>query len=475
MTDAWLWTAAQAAVATGGKAVGNWNASGVSIDSRTIAKGELFVALKGDTHDGHDHVAAALARGAAAVVVARVPAGLTPASPLLLVKDTLDALNGLARIARARAQSRVVAVTGSVGKTGTKEMLRLALGSAGETHANLGNLNNQFGLPLSLARLPRQAAFAVFEIGMNHAGEIEPLSILARPHVAVVTTVEPVHLEFFPSVEAIADAKAEIFVGLDRGGVAVLNRDNPHFARLADYARRHSAATIASFGRHAEARYRLIDCAVGNGRTRIAADLAGQRMTYVIGTEGRHWANNSLAVLATADALGVDLAAATAALERMTAPKGRGQRQRVELIDGSFELIDDSYNASPPSMRATFDVLAALQPDAGGRRIAVLGDMLELGTDAPAFHAELAGDLESRRIDLVYACGPNMAFLIEALPAPMRGAHTANSAALLPLVCGAVRAGDIVLVKGSLGSRMAPVVQALADLNQPPRRRANGG
>lgn len=475
MTALVLWTASQAAVATGGQASGAWSATGVSIDSRATGPGDLFVALKGETHDAHDFVVDALKRGAAAAMIQRTPLGLAPGAPVLMVKDTLEALGELGRIARARSAARVAAVTGSVGKTGTKEMLRRALAASGETHANVGNLNNQFGLPLSLARTPRSAAFAVFEIGMNHAGEIAPLSRMARPHVAVITNVEPVHLEFFAGIEGIADAKAEIFAGLDRTGTAVLNRDNPHFERLIRRASDHGIQTILTFGRHVEARYRLIDCTPGDGETHVVADLAGRRLSYRIGAEGRHWALNSLAVLAAVDSLGADVRAGAAALAGMTAPKGRGQRLSVAVPGGAFELIDDSYNASPPAMRAAFDVLAQRPVATGGRRIAVLGDMRELGRDAPALHAELAAELDTRGIDLVFACGPNMAFLMEALPAAMRGAHAADSDALTPIVLDAVRNDDVVLVKGSLGSRMGPVVQALIALGTPPRRRANGG
>lgn len=475
MTKPVLWTASQAAVATGGQATGAWTTTGVSIDSRAVEPGDLFVAIKGETHDAHDFVLDALRRGAAAVMIQRAPLGLAPDAPVLIVRDTLAALGGLGRIARARATARVAAVTGSVGKTGTKEMLRRALAASGETHANVGNLNNQIGLPLSLARMPRSAAFAVLEVGMNHAGEIEPLSRMARPHVAIITNVEPVHLEFFADVEGIADAKAEIFAGLDRAGVAVLNRDNPHFERLAGHATRRGIKTILAFGRHEEARYRLVDCTVGDGETQVVADLAGRRLGYGIGAEGRHWALNSVAVLAAVEALGGDVKMGAAALIGMTAPKGRGQRVAVSTPAGAFELIDDSYNASPPAMRAAFDVLAQRPVVTGGRRIAVLGDMRELGRDAPVLHAELAAELDTRGIDLVFACGPNMAFLMEALPTAMRGAHAADAEALTPIVVDAVRADDVVLVKGSLGSRMGPLVQALIALGTAPRRRANGG
>ncbi|MBM3568857.1 MAG: UDP-N-acetylmuramoylalanyl-D-glutamyl-2,6-diaminopimelate--D-alanyl-D-alanine ligase [Alphaproteobacteria bacterium] len=461
-----LWSAAEIAAATSAVVAGDWSTHGVSIDSRTVKPGEVYVAIKGGRLDGHDFVAAALNAGAVAAMVARRPAGLERDARLILVGDTLAGLEALGRAARARSQARVIAVTGSVGKTSTKEMLRLALARSGETYASEGNLNNTIGAPLSLSRLPPTARFAVFELGMNHAGEIAPISRLTRPHVAVITTVEAVHLEFFSSVEAIADAKAEIFEGLEPGGTAVLNRDNPYFARLSAAARAKGAGVVG-FGEHESAEARLVRHVLHPGCVCISADILGEPVTYKVGAPGRHWAMNSLAALAAVKLAGGDLALAAVALAEMKPLKGRGLRRKIEAAAGAFLLIDDSYNASPVAMRAAFDALAAAEPAAGGRRIAVLGDMLELGPDARRLHAELAADIAAQPIDLVFACGPLSRALYDALPASKRGAYAADSAALAPVAARAMRPGDAVLVKGSLGSKMAAVVAALDALAAP--------
>jgi UDP-N-acetylmuramoyl-tripeptide--D-alanyl-D-alanine ligase len=459
-----LWTAAEAAAATGGRATGAWDAVGVSIDSRTARPNELFVALKGPNLDGHGFVAAALAAGAAAALVHRLPEGLAGDAPLLVVDDTMAALQALGRAARRRSGATFLAVTGSVGKTGTKEMLRLALGTRGATYASAGNLNNQWGVPLSLANMPRDGAFAVFELGMNHAGEIGPLSRQVRPRTAIVTTVEPAHLEFFASVEAIADAKAEIFEGMDARGLAILNRDNAHFARLARAAAAQGVGRVIGFGRHAEAAARLVDCTLGAAASEVDADILGERVAYRLHMPGAHWALNSVAVLAAAKSVGADLAAAASALAQLQPLKGRGQRLRIAVGRGSIEVIDESYNASPAAMRAAFQVLAQTRPASGGRRVAVLGDMRELGETARLLHADLAPDLRAARVDLVFTCGPLMEWLHASLPEGLRAAHAANSEALIAAVLDSVRPGDVVLVKGSLGSRMAPIVEALRGL-----------
>lgn len=461
-----LWTNETAAQATGGQAEGRWSAAGVSIDSRTLAPGELFVALQGPNFDGHAFVADALANGAAAAVVASRPEGLPSDAPLLLVADTLAALRGLGAAGRARSQARIAGITGSVGKTGVKEALALVLSRQQATHASVGSFNNHWGVPLSLARLPPSAGFAVFEMGMNHAGEITPLTSLVRPHVAAVTTVEAVHIENFASVEDIADAKAEIFAGLEPGGAAVLNRDNPHFDRLVQRAGEAGVGRIVAFGRSPAADARLIAADEDDLGSRIEADVLGTRLSFRVGVPGSHWAGNSLCVLACAALLGADITAAAAALADLRPPKGRGQRTRVRLKSGDFELIDDSYNASPPSMRASFEVLGRSRPGAGGRRIAVLGDMLELGSDSALLHAGLAPALIENRIDKVYTAGPMSTFLRDALPPSMRGGHAASSAELAPLLAAAVGAGDVVAIKGSAGSRMRLVVDALLALDR---------
>lgn len=472
-----LWFASEAARATGGRTVEGWSATGVAIDSRTVAPGDLFVALVGPRFDGHAFVADALGKGAAAAMVAVIPEGLPADAPLLLVDDTLHALEDLGRAARARCGARIVGVTGSVGKTGTKEALRVALGGQGSVVASAGSFNNHWGVPLSLARMPESAAFGIFEMGMNHAGEIEPLSRMVRPHVAVITTIEAVHVEHFDSVDGIADAKAEIFAGVEPGGAAVLNRDNAYFDRLAAAARSAGIERIIGFGAHADAEVRLVDADLDAEGARVHALVRGRPLAYGLQVAGRHWAINSLAVLAAVAGAGADVEAAAAALADFRVPSGRGGRITVPLPGGAFELIDDSYNANPASVAASIGVLGGIEPAIGGRRIAVLGDMLELGDDGPALHTALAKPLTDHRIDLTFTAGPLMEHLFEALPSAMRGGHAADSTTLAPLVAAAVRRGDVVTVKGSAGSRMGLVVDALRALaanDDAPARAVNG-
>ncbi len=461
-----LWTSAEATQAVDATPAGAWNATGVSIDSRTVRAGDLFVALVGPNNDGHDYVAAAFERGAAAALVSKPVAGADPAK-LLAVADTQAALEALGRAARERTAARVIAVTGSVGKTSTKEALRTALGALGPTHASEASYNNLWGVPLTLARMPRETAYGVFEIGMNHADEIRPLVAQVRPDAAIVTTVEAVHLENFASVEGIADAKAEIFEGLRPGGVAIVNADNPHAARLTAAATR-GGAKVWTFGeRGAEAR--LVSVALHDDGSDVVAEIAGETIAYRYGAPGRHHVQNSLAVLLGARALDADWRAAAAALGRVEAVKGRGQRRRVALEDGEFELIDESYNANPVSMASALSLLAGAKPAPGGRRIAVLGDMLELGPDSAAMHAGLAEPISRFNADRVFASGPMMSHLWAALPVPVRGAYAQSSTELAPLVAAETRAGDVVMVKGSLGSRMAKVVDALLARGRPDR------
>ena len=462
--DQGLWCAAEVIAATGGCAqAAAWQARGVSIDTRTLVAGDLFVALRGPNFDGADYAGQALARGAAAVLVERVPEGFAADAPLVVVPDSLSGLRALARAARDRTQARVVAVTGSVGKTGVKEALRQVLARQGLTSASEGNLNNHWGLPLSLARLPRGAAFAVLEMGMNHAGEIEPLSLLARPHVAVITAIAPAHRGNFPSFAAIADAKAEVFAGIASGGVAVLNSGTPFYERLVAAARERKLG-ILSFGREASAAVRLLQAVPDAAGSTISADVAGLEVTCRINVPGRHWVDNSLCVLAAVKAAGADVAAAARDLASVAAVAGRGSRVAVERPDGRFVVVDDSYNASPASMAAAFDVLGQMIPDRGGRRIAVLGDMLELGEEGARLHEELARPLGANGVDLVFACGPLMQHLMAALSASRRGAHARDSAALAPIVSAVAQPGDVVLVKGSAGSRMGVVVKSLLAL-----------
>jgi UDP-N-acetylmuramoyl-tripeptide--D-alanyl-D-alanine ligase len=464
-----LWSVDAMAQAMGAARAGALPATvtGISIDSRSLAGGEAFFAISGENRDGHDFVAAALAAGAGLAVVAadKVSAAQrvdVPApAPLLVVPDVLAALYDLARAARARSGAKFLGVTGSVGKTSTKEALRLALGADGETHASVASYNNHWGVPLSLARCPRSARYAVLEIGMNHAGEITALTALARPHVAIITTIEPVHLEFFGSLEAIADAKAEIFSGLEPGGAAVLNRDNPQFGRLRAQAQAARVGRVVSFGEHAQADARLIKSSLRPDCSTVQARILGTDLTYKLGAPGRHMVHNSLAVLAAAALVGADLALAALALARLQPAAGRGSRITLETRDGSVLLIDESYNANPASMRAALALLGQAEIGPQGRRIAVMGDMLELGARGAQLHREILEPVVAHGIDVVFCCGPLMRSLWEALPSERQGGYAETSALLEPQVLAALRPGDTLMVKGSLGSRMGPIVKAL--------------
>jgi UDP-N-acetylmuramoyl-tripeptide--D-alanyl-D-alanine ligase len=475
MTSSPLWTLDAMANAMRAERAGPLPASvpGLSIDTRTIAPGEAFFAIKGDSRDGHDFVPAALKAGAGLAVVADDKRGAFPSdAPLLIVTDVLAALRDLARAARTRTGAKIVGVTGSVGKTGTKEALRLALAKDGETHVSVASYNNHWGVPLSLARCPVSARYAVFEIGMNHPGEIEPLARLVRPHVAIVTTIEPVHLEYLGSLEAIADAKAEIFLGLEGGGAAVLNRDNAQFAQLARASEKAGVARIVAFGEHAKADARLIKCALQADGSTVQARILGTDVTYKLGAPGRHVVLNSLAVLAAVALTGADLALAALALAELKPASGRGARIVLDVPGGPVLLIDESYNANPASMRAALALLGQAEVGPRGRRIAVLGDMLELGPRGAELHRDLAEAVRDHGADLVFCCGPLMHSLWEALPSGRRGGYAETSAALEPQVMAAIQPGDAVMIKGSLGSRMGPIVKALEAHYRPAARAA---
>ena len=471
-----LWTADAAAAATKGRVTAPFTASGLSIDSRSLNEGDLFIALDGPNFNGHDFIADAFERGAAAAIVDHQPDNIRADAPLIIVADTLAALQGLGGAGRDRTRARIAAVTGSVGKTGTKEALRLVLADQGRTSANLGSLNNHWGLPLSLARMAADTQFGVFEMGMNHAGEITPLSVMARPHVALITTVEPVHSAYFTSIDDIADAKAEIFAGME-SGIAVLNLDNTQFDRLAAAAS-DRGLTILGFGADNAADIHLVRSHLDGDGSDIVANVGGEILRYRVGAPGHHWVANSLAVLATVLALGGNVACAARGLASVRPPDGRGRRHRIAVDGGTIEIIDESYNASPVSMAAALEVLGRTRPEAGGRRIAVLGDMLELGDDAPARHRGLIDPIDAASVDIVFTAGPMMEHLWDGLRADARGGHAADSDTLAALVGTAVHAGDVVMVKGSAGSRMGTVIAALRGLEindrAAPRRAANG-
>ena len=459
-----LWTLDAMVAAMGAETSGALPADvpGLSIDSRSIAKGEAFFAIKGDNRDGHDFVEAALKSGAGLAVVAHDQRQRFSAdAPLLVVDDVLEALRELARAARARSHAKVIAVTGSVGKTSTKEGLRLALSADGETHASAASYNNHWGVPLSLARCPASAKYGVFEIGMNHAGEITPLVKLVRPHVAIITAIAPVHLQYFGSLQKIAEAKAEIFCGLEPGGGAVLNRDNRQYAQLAKAAAAAGVARIVSFGEHAKADARLTRHSLHADVSTVQARILGQDVTYKIGAPGKHLVLNSLAVLAAAALVGADLALAALALNNLKPAAGRGTRITLRMPGGSALLIDESYNANPASMAAAIALLGQAPVGKNGRRVAVLGDMLELGAQGAALHRALIEPIEAAGVDLVFCSGPLMHALWQALPSGVRGGYAETAAALQPAVLAAIRAGDAVMVKGSLGSKMGPIVKAM--------------
>jgi len=445
-----LWEPGDLVEATGGVMAVPFAASGVSIDTRTLVPGDLFVALQGESRDGHAFVADALARGAAGAMVTHRPDG---ADRLLVVDDTLAALCRLGGFARARFGGSLLAVTGSVGKTTTKEMLRTILAEQGQTHASEASYNNHWGVPLTLARLPAGAAWCIVEIGMNHAGEIAPLTRLARPHVALVTAVEKTHVGLLGSIEAIADEKATILQGLKTGGVAVMPGDSPLLGRLAAHA---GSARILTFGTAGTADGRLVTASADADGTDVTVAIHGREQNFRLAAPGRHMAMNATAALLAAAALGADTTRGAAALAGFAPIAGRGARRRVRVPGGEALLLDESYNASAAAVRAALSVLA-LQPVS--RRIAVLGDMLELGEEGPAEHAALAPDVV-RCADLLFTCGPLMASLHAAVPPALRGGHAEDAAALAPLAAAALRPGDGVLVKGSLGSRMKLVVQA---------------
>jgi UDP-N-acetylmuramoyl-tripeptide--D-alanyl-D-alanine ligase len=448
-----LWTARTLPAATGGRLTRPFSATGVSIDTRTLRPGDLFVALVGEHGDGHAHVGAALAKGAAGALVHRLPEGLDDDAPLLQVPDTLAGLGALAAFARARFGGRLVAVTGSVGKTTTKEMLRVILTAQGKTWAAEASHNNHWGVPLTLARLPPNHRFCVVEIGMNHAGEIAPLSRLARPDVAVITNVAAAHIGHLGSIAAIAAEKSAIFDGMGPAGIAVLPADSAQI----DVLRAAAPGEVVLFGTGPDADFRLVTHHSDAASVGVLASANGEMLRFAMAAPGVHMAMNALAAIAAAAALGVAPTSAAAALDGFAPIAGRGARRMIDVAGGSATLLDESYNASAVAVRAALAVLA-LQP--GTRRVAVLGDMLELGEAGPGEHLGLLPDALAHA-DLVFACGPLSHVLFDALPAERRGAWAADSTVLAPIVAAALRPGDAVLVKGSLGSRMATVVRAI--------------
>ena len=454
-----LWTAAEVAEATGGTATADFVATGISIDTRSLEPGDLFVALSA-ARDGHDFVAAAFEKGAAAALVSRIPDGVT--GPCVVVEDVLAGLTALGAAGRARSAARLIGVTGSAGKTSTKEMLRVMLEDFGTVHAAEASFNNHWGVPVTLARLPRDADFAVVEIGMNQPGEIAPLARLARPHVALITNVAPAHLEAFGSLEAIAHEKAAIFQGLEQGGRALFNAD----VETAPILSAAAGASGEGFGK-AGGPVRLLSLRPTPTALVVEAEVDGVPVLVRLADAGAHFAMNALACLAVARALGLDIAMSAQALGRWAPPRGRGRTETIRLDateDAAITLIDDAFNANPASLAAALDRLASLEPGPGGRRIAILGDMLELGADEIAMHRAVADHPAMAGIAQVHCVGPRMAALWDALPDHRRGRAVRTAEELDARLHALVRPGDVVLVKGSKASLVSRVVDLLRNL-----------
>ena len=444
----------------------DWYADGVTINSRDVTPGDLFVAIKGPKYDGHDFVANAFEAGASAAVVDRSHGMLGSATPLLEVTNTTLALENLARASRQRSAAKIIAITGSVGKTSLKEALRLVLQKQGTCTVSWGNLNNHWGVPLSLSRMSANNNFGVFEIGMNHPGEITPLTKMVRPHIVIITNVELVHSGHFESIESIADAKAEIFLGIEEGGICILNRDNDQFDRLQKAALMAGIKNIVSFGLHDEAHARSVNVSADSEGSNVDAIIGGKELSYRIGNPGIHWVVNSLSVLAAVDAIGGDVALAAKDLSSMRGLKGRGQTHLINIPGGKFIVIDESYNASPVSMQAAFKVLGKMSPRGQGRRVAVLGDMLELGEASSAHHVALAHSLVAESIDLIFTAGSYMEDLYNALPIRMRGHSAPTSEDLLDIILNSIRPDDIIVVKGSASSNTGLIIEALLGLGE---------
>lgn len=460
-----LWTSDALVAAMDGRPLGAMpeGVTGISIDTRSLEPGDAFFAIKGETMDGHDFATAAMKAGAGVLVVAegKLPALGRLVAPMIVVPDVLEALEKLGRAARARSRAKIIAVTGSAGKTSTKEALRHGLSAVGRVHASDKSFNNHWGVPLTLSRLPEECDYAVFEIGMNHPGEIRPLVKMVRPHIALVTLIAAAHLGFFRNLDEIAKAKAEIFEGLEAGGAALLNRDDPRSKLLAKTAAGLGVEHIVGFGENQRSTYRLLDCQLYADHSVLTARIAGKDIVARVGAPGRHMVQNALAVLGAADLAGADVAQVAAALGSLSAEAGRGQRHVLRHPDGPFTLIDESYNANPASMKAALALLEATPVSGNGRRIAVLGDMLELGAHSAKLHAGLAELVVGSDTRTLFLAGPEMQALAEVLPGDVATAYRANAEELKPVLLDAVGPGDVVMVKSSKGIGFSRLVEAL--------------
>lgn len=466
-----LWTSDEILSATGGQMVGpEFQVTGVSIDSRTVAAGDLFIAIAGPNHDGHDFAIAAAEKGAMLLLHRQVD-DLPKGASAIIVDDTFDALYDLAHAARARTDAEIVAITGSVGKTGTKEALATILRRHGKTHCPVGSFNNHWGVPLTLVRMPRDTQFGVFELGMNNPGEIAPLSKLVKPRLVIITTIAGVHMENFDHIDDVAHAKAEIFQGLIPGGLAVLPFDSPFFGMLTDHALSWGASNVVSFGDGEKAVVRADKVALHPECSCVRATVMGQDLTFKVGMAGLHWVANSLAVIAATQLLTGDVAQAGLALAGMMPPKGRGAHHDLQIGNGNFHLIDESYNASPPSMKAALSTLGAQTPAGKGRRIAVLGDMLELGAVSKSAHKALLAEIEAANVHRLYLVGSEMKRLAKKAGSPLLVAHSKKYEDIIPMLEDDLSDGDIVMIKGSNGIGLSKLVDRLIQ-DYPPVRPA---
>lgn len=447
-----LWDSNTVDKIVGGTSSEPWTCTGISIDSRSIEEGDLFVALTGENGDGHAFLHNAANKGASAALISQDIE--SPPLPVVRVSDTLKAMEKLGVAARERSKAYRIAVTGSVGKTSTKDALKKVFMDQGRTHGSVSSYNNQWGVPLTLARMPQDTQFAIFEVGMNHSGEIRPLSHMVKPEMTIITAIEEAHVEFFDSIEDIARAKAEIFEGMTERDMVILNRDNAHFELLAKLARERGLR-ICGFGQSEDADCRLLSWEKAGDKSLVSAEIIGKQFSYVLPLPGLHWVLNSLAVLGAAFLAGAHMEKVIESLGTIEAPCGRGRRHT-----GLFTIFDESYNANPASMRAA---LAVLGQSGCGRKIAVLGDMREMGHQARAHHEALADVLLEHSIDLVFCCGPFMAYLYERLPNTMKGGYAPTSLDLIPLVLERVEPGDTISIKASLGTHVKPIVDALLE------------
>lgn len=463
-----LWTGAELKQAISGEVIGELpdTLSGVSIDSRTVKPGEIFFCIKGEKFDGHDFAAKAVELGAGLVIIDKShKTQLEKLSrPMIVVDDVLEALDKLACAARKRSKAKIIAVTGSVGKTTTKEALRHCLSAVGKVHANPASFNNQWGVPLTLARMPADTDYGIFEIGMNHPNEIRPLVKMVQPDVAVITKVAPVHLGFFSSIKQIADAKAEIFEGVVEDGIALLNADDDFFSYLSGKARDCGIKTILSFGEAGFANYRLEKLYMQGDCSCMTVKIGNDEAMVKVAAPGRHIVQDCLAVLGACDCVGADMAHIVMAMASFTAESGRGARYHLSLpTGGTFTLIDESYNANPASMRASLELLKEAKTGARGRRIAVLGDMLELGKYSEKLHRELAEPVFSAGANPVYLIGHEIKPLANELAKKLKVVTQENVDDIVPLILKDIRDGDVIMVKSSNSIRSSRVVSALLE------------